>query len=208
MFGSPFAVLRNGFRVLFHHLPPMSLKPRELPSCSLGSVRAFALGGGLCDAPEGGLGAYEPALAGLLQLAVPCREGDESVGACHRCVGSQRLRLVDEESDGDSGVCVGVYQEGGLDVLDRPQGCVLPNSCPSGVLAVSSVLSREGVPSETRLDSLSEGGDFLPASSVVASSYVAAVVGPHGFAGGFFSLEVAYTCIRCSGASTTTGPTW
>ena len=38
---------------------------------------------------------------------------------------------------------VGVCQEGRLDVLDRPQGCVLPDSCPSGISAISSVLSRD-----------------------------------------------------------------
>ena len=36
-------VLWDGYRVPFHHLPPVSLDPRELPSCSPGSVRALAI---------------------------------------------------------------------------------------------------------------------------------------------------------------------
>ena len=36
-------VLWDGYRVLFHHLPPVSLEPWELPSCSFGSVRVQAL---------------------------------------------------------------------------------------------------------------------------------------------------------------------
>ena len=36
-------VLQHGYRVPFHHLPPMSLEPRELSSCSPGSVRVLAL---------------------------------------------------------------------------------------------------------------------------------------------------------------------
>ena len=36
------AVLQEGYRIPFHHLPPLSLIPRELSSCALGSVRALA----------------------------------------------------------------------------------------------------------------------------------------------------------------------
>ena len=42
--------------------------------------------------------------------------------ARHRFVNSQQLRPVDEVPNGDCGVCVGVYQEGRLDVFVRPQG--------------------------------------------------------------------------------------
>ena len=37
------SVLRDGYRVPFHHLPPVSLEPRALPSCSPGSVCALVL---------------------------------------------------------------------------------------------------------------------------------------------------------------------
>ena len=43
------------------------------------------------------------------------------LAAHHRPVGSWRLRHIDKVPDGDRGICVGVYQEGGLDVLDKPQ---------------------------------------------------------------------------------------
>ena len=56
-------------------------------------------------------------------------------------VGSEWLRHADEVSDGNRDVCVGVYPEGVLDVLNRLQGCLLPDSCTSGISAVSTVLS-------------------------------------------------------------------
>ena len=128
-------VLRDGYRVSSHHLPLVSLEPRELPSCSLGSVRALALReevskmlqkGALEPADQPGLGFY----SWLFLMAH------------HRSVGSQWLRQVDEVPDGDSSVCVEVYQIGGLDVLDGPQKHVLPDSCPSGISAIFLVLSR------------------------------------------------------------------
>ena len=42
----------------------------------------------------------------------------------------------------DRSVCVGVYQEGGLVVFDRPQRHELPDFCLSGISAISSVLFR------------------------------------------------------------------
>ena len=36
-------VLQDSYRVQFHHLPPVSLEPRELPSCFLESIRVLAL---------------------------------------------------------------------------------------------------------------------------------------------------------------------
>ena len=64
------------------------------------------------------------------------------LAARHQSVDSQWLCHADEIQDGDRSVCVGVYQEGGLNVLDRPQRCIPPNSCPSGISAVSLVLSQ------------------------------------------------------------------
>ena len=64
------------------------------------------------------------------------------LAAHYQSICSRRLRHVDKVPDGDRGVCVGVYQEGGLDVLDIPQGHTLPDSYLSGTSAVSSVLSR------------------------------------------------------------------
>ena len=61
----------------------------------------------------------------------------------HRSVCPQRLHDVDEVQDGDGDVGLGVYPDGGLDVLDRPQGCLLPDSHPSGLSAISLVLPRE-----------------------------------------------------------------
>ena len=37
------AVLRDGYRVPFHHFPPVLLEPWELLSCPPGSVRAQAM---------------------------------------------------------------------------------------------------------------------------------------------------------------------
>ena len=37
------ALLRDGYRVPFHHFPPVLVEPQETPSCSPGSVRALAL---------------------------------------------------------------------------------------------------------------------------------------------------------------------
>ena len=48
----------------------------------------------------------------------------------HRSVSSEWLRHIDIVSDGDCGVCVGVYPEGELDVLDGPQGRLLPDYWP------------------------------------------------------------------------------
>ena len=39
----PVTLLRDGYKVPFHHFPPVSLEPRELPSCFLGSVLSLAL---------------------------------------------------------------------------------------------------------------------------------------------------------------------
>ena len=60
------------------------------------------------------------------------------LAARHRSVGSPWLHYADEVRDGDRSVCVGVYQEGGLDVFYRPHRCVLLDSCPSGISAISS----------------------------------------------------------------------
>ena len=115
--------------------------------CSgVGSCSGTA-GGSLQNAPEGSFGTYGPATSRFLQSAVPCREGDRGGGgggggaARHRPVSSERLCYDDEESDGDPGIRVRVYQEKGLDVLDRPEGHLLPDSCPSGISTISSVLS-------------------------------------------------------------------
>ena len=64
------------------------------------------------------------------------------LATCHRPVDCEWLCHGDEVSDGDLGVSVRVDQERGLDVLDRPEGRLLPDSCPSGISAVSSLLSR------------------------------------------------------------------
>ena len=78
-------------------------------------------------------------------LTSPARAGEGNWGleACHRSVCPQRLRDADKVQDGDSGDSLGVYREGGLDVLDKPQGRLLPDSHPSGLLTVPSVLSWE-----------------------------------------------------------------
>ena len=59
-------VLRDGYKVPFHHHPPVSLETRELPSCYLGSVPALAPGGALQDATGGCSRACRPAGPGFL----------------------------------------------------------------------------------------------------------------------------------------------
>ena len=83
-------VLQDGYKVPFHHLPPVSLEPRELPFCSLGSVHALesTSGGGLQDPPEGSSGLCGPAQSGVLQPAVSGREGDVGLAVHRRSVGS------------------------------------------------------------------------------------------------------------------------
>ena len=77
----------------------------------------------------------------VLQLAVPdgvgYLGGEGIIG-----VGSPWLCHADEVQDGDCSICVRVYQEGGLHVLDRLQGRIILDSYSFGILAVSLVLSR------------------------------------------------------------------
>ena len=63
------------------------------------------------------------------------------VATRHRSVGTEWLRHSDEVPHGDSGISFRVDQEGELDVLHRPERHLLPDSCPSGISAVSSLLS-------------------------------------------------------------------
>ena len=106
------AVLWNGYRVPLHHLPPVSLEPQELPSCSPGSIRALALWeeiskllqkGALEPVGQPGLGFYS-----WLFLVEKVR-GEGGLAACHRSLSSQWLRHIDEVPDGDHSFCVGIY---------------------------------------------------------------------------------------------------
>ena len=102
-------------------------------------TRAGSSGAGQQDDPEGHTRDCQPAQSGYLQPSLPCGEGDGAGGPSSIC---QRLCHADEIQDGDSGVCLGVYQEGGLNVLDRPQRCLLSDSHSSGLSAIPLVLSR------------------------------------------------------------------
>ena len=137
------AVPLQGYKVLFNHLPPVLLVPRELPSCAPGQLVRELFRRKSKRAPEGSFGTCGPARSRVLQSAVPCGEGDRGVAACHPPVDSECLRHGDEVSDGDHGVSIRVDQKRRLDVLHRPEGRLLPDSCPSGISAVSSLLSRE-----------------------------------------------------------------
>ena len=95
-----------------------------------------SVGGGLRDAP--GECSY-PGFYSWLFLVV--KVTGKGLGA-HWSVGSSWLRHANEVRDGDRSVCVRVYQEEGLDVLDRPQRRVIPDSFPSRISTVSTVLSR------------------------------------------------------------------
>ena len=70
-------------------------------------------------------------------MVVPVRGGDG-----HQAVNSEWLRHGDKVSDGDHGISIRVDRERGLDVLNRPEGRLLPDSCPSRMSNVSSLLSR------------------------------------------------------------------
>ena len=137
------AVLRDGNKVPFHHLPPVSLEPLKLSSCSPGSVHALALQEEVSTMLQKGdpepVDLPGPGFYSQLFLVEKVTGG---LAARHRSVGSQRLHQTDKVQNGDCSVCVGVCQKGGLDVLDRPQRLVLPSSCPSGISAISLVLSR------------------------------------------------------------------
>ena len=98
--------------------------------------------GSLQTAPEGDFGTRGPAGSGALQSAVPCGEGDKGLVNRYRSVDTEWLCHSDEVPHGDSGVSFRVDQERGLDVLHRPERRLLPDSCPSGIPAVSSLLSR------------------------------------------------------------------
>ena len=64
-------VLWDGYRVPFHHLPPVLLDPWELPPCSPGSVQALVLREEVSEMLlKGGSGTCGPAWSGFLQLAV------------------------------------------------------------------------------------------------------------------------------------------
>ena len=60
---------------------------------------------------------------------------------CHRSVNTEWVRHPYQVPDGDSGVGLGVGQEGQHDVLCRPQGCLLSDPLSSGFSAVSQVCS-------------------------------------------------------------------
>ena len=120
------------------------------PVCVAGTPRASILlprvgscygsmGGGLQDASGGCSGACGPASPGFYSRLFLV-EVTGWLASRHQSVGSIWLRHADEVQDGDHSVCVGVYQEGGLDVLDRLQRHMLPDSCPSGTLGSSFCL--------------------------------------------------------------------
>ena len=77
------AVLQDGCRVRFHHLPPVTLNQQELLSCSPGSVRAVALREEVSKMLLKGSGNCGTARSRFLQLTVSGGEGDVGLAACH-----------------------------------------------------------------------------------------------------------------------------
>ena len=63
--------------------------------------------------------------------------------AHHLLICIEELRHTDEVPGGNGHVCSRVDLPGGLDVLHRPEGRILSDSDPSGVLPVSLLLSQE-----------------------------------------------------------------
>ena len=136
------AVLRDGYKMPFHHLPLVSLEPLELSSCSLGSVRALALWdevskmlqkGALEPVDQPGPGFYSWLF--LVEKVTGAWRPVIDLSTLSDFVTLTKLKMETVASVLES------YQEEGLDVLDIPQRRVLPDSCPSRITALSSVLS-------------------------------------------------------------------
>ena len=130
-------MLRHGYLVLFHHLPPVSRKPREFPSCPLKSVRALPHKEEVSEMLQKGAleSVVQPCLGFYCCLFLVKAMGLE---AGHQFVYPQRLCDADQVPGGDSGVSLGVYLE---------QGPLLPNPHSSGLSLLPLVRFRgSGLP--------------------------------------------------------------
>ena len=135
-------VLRDGYRVPFHHLPPVSLVPIELSSSAPGnSPCGRSPGGGQQNAPEGSCG-NQAGGTRFLQPPLPCEESDRRMEACHRPLITKQLCHHYEVLDGNRSFSPGVSPPRGLDVLYGSPGSLFPDPGPSGVSPVSTLLPR------------------------------------------------------------------
>ena len=135
-------VLQHGSLVPFHHLPPLSQDSWEVPSCTLGSVRALSLKEEVSKLLQKGalecVDQPSPSFYSCLFLV-------EKAG--HQFIHPQWLCHPDQVLDGDGSVGFVVILEGRLDILHQPQRHLLPDLHPSGLSPVSLVCSRQlGVP--------------------------------------------------------------
>ena len=142
-------VLLSGYHIPFHHLPLVSRESVEFPSYSSWSVKAQALQeevGRMLQ--KGALELISPAQSGLLQSALSGTEGNGWwVATCDWLVESEQVCRPHHILLGDSLVGLGVNQERGHYVHDRPQGCVFSNSCPFSISSIPVVCcSGKGVP--------------------------------------------------------------
>ena len=118
---------------LWHGNPSYSL-------LSLGVCQGSGTSGGSGqNAAERHPGTGSPAQSWLLQSALSVTEDDRGVVTCDRLVESEWVHHPHQVLHGDSLIGLGVDQEGGHHVLDRPQGHILSDSSPCGVSYVSAV---------------------------------------------------------------------
>ena len=118
-------VLQRGCCVPFQHLPPASQEPVEFLSYATGSVRAHDLQkevskmlqkGALERVNQPSLGFYSHLF--LVQKVT-------GLETCHQSVNPEWVCHPYQVPDGDSGIGLGVGQEGRHDVPCRPQGLLL-----------------------------------------------------------------------------------
>ena len=104
-------------------------------------------GGSQQNVGEGSPRAGRSACPGVLQQALFGSDGYYGLTTGDRIVKFKWLRHPHQVPDGDGCICLGVDQERGRNVLDQPQVCLFPDSCPSGFAALpQDCLRREGLP--------------------------------------------------------------
>lgn len=81
----------------------------------------------------------DPMLSGVLQPSLFSFKGVGRLEAGSRRERIERFRKENEIFDGNDRVSVSISSTGRLDGLDRPPGCVLPRSYPSGIKEVPEV---------------------------------------------------------------------
>ena len=128
--------------------------------------------GGLQGATEGSSGTCRPAQSRLLQLSLPGSEGDRLVEAHLQPVYSERVCHPDQVSDEDSSIGYGVDLEGRLDVLHRPQRCLLSNNTLTWILNFALTFTPSNIP-DIQTDRNKQKSTNTPSSIqlVVAANY-------------------------------------